>query len=95
MEKDNPQQHMSGQANKPLSQPPHALSYDAVTNEIGANANDGLTSADAKSRLEEYGRNELDNGPGVQPVRILLRQVANAMILVCISPDRNHNQPHD
>ena len=74
--------HVSGQANKPLSAPAHALSYDAVTGEIGANKEDGLTTAEAKSRLEEFGRNELDDGPGVQPVKILVRQVANAMMLV-------------
>jgi len=81
MEKDTPQR-ISGQANKPLSLPPHALSHDAVTKEIEANANDGLTSSEARRRLEEYGSNELGNGPGVQPLRILLRQAANAMILV-------------
>ena len=74
--------HISGQANKPLSLPPHALPYDAVANELGANAQDGLTEAEVKSRLEEYGRNELDDAPGVQPIRILVRQVANAMMLV-------------
>lgn len=74
--------HVSGQANKPLSAPPHALSYDAVSREIGANTQNGLTIEEAKSRLEEYGRNELDDGPGVQPVKILIRQVANAMMLV-------------
>jgi len=73
---------VSGQANKPLSLPPHALSYDAVSSEIGANTHDGLTAAEARSRLEEYGRNELDDSPGVQPAKILIRQVANAMMLV-------------
>ncbi|KAI9872585.1 MAG: hypothetical protein M1830_001451 [Pleopsidium flavum] len=81
---DGNEDHISGQANKPLSLPPHALSYRAVSNEIGANTQDGLTAAEAKSRLEEQGRNELDDGPGVQPVKILLRQVANAMMLVLI-----------
>jgi Na+-exporting ATPase len=73
---------VSGQANKPLSAPAHALANDAVSSEIGANTNDGLTTDEAKSRLEEYGRNELDDGPGVQPIKILVRQVANAMMLV-------------
>ncbi|KAK4999984.1 P-type ATPase [Elasticomyces elasticus] len=77
-------QHVSGQANKPLSQPPHSLSHEAVTRETKANADDGLTSSEARSRLEEFGRNELDDGPGVQPARILLRQIANAMTLVLI-----------
>lgn len=79
---DNNESHVSGQANKPLSLPPHALHYRAVAEELGANVEDGLSEAEAKSRLEEYGRNELDDGPGVQPVKILVRQVANAMMLV-------------
>lgn len=73
---------MSGQANKPISSPAHALSYHAVADELGANTQDGLTAAEAKFRLEEYGRNELDDGPGVQPAKILVRQIANAMMLV-------------
>ena len=74
--------HVSGQANKPLSQPPHALSHPVVTQELRTNAEDGLNEQEAKSRLDEYGRNELDDGPGVQPVKILVRQIANAMMLV-------------
>ena len=74
--------HVSGQANKPLSRPAHALKHVEVVTEIGANALDGLTTADASFRLAEHGRNELDTGPGVSPTKILIRQVANAMILV-------------
>lgn len=79
---DNDEDHVSGQANKPLSLPPHALSYDDVSTEIGANTEDGLTAAEVQSRIEQYGKNVLDDGPGVQPVKILVRQVANAMMLV-------------
>lgn len=77
--------HVSGQANKPMSRPAHALTYDDVVKETSANANDGLTSAEAATRLEQYGRNELDDGPGVQPAKILIRQVANAMTLVMLT----------
>ena len=76
--------HVSGQSNKPLSKPAHALSHEEVTTEIKANSRDGLTSAEAKSRLEEYGKNDIGDGGGVQPLKILLRQVANAMTLVCL-----------
>ena len=76
------EQHVSGQANRPFSRPAHALKYDQVVREIEANALDGLTSAQAGERLAEYGRNELDDGPGVSPTKILIRQIANAMILV-------------
>jgi magnesium-transporting ATPase (P-type) len=74
--------HVSGQANSPLSRPPYALTTKATAEEIGANAQDGLTAAETSSRLSQYGRNELDDGPGVQPVKILIRQVANAIMLV-------------
>ncbi|KAL8676901.1 MAG: hypothetical protein Q9186_006631 [Xanthomendoza sp. 1 TL-2023] len=76
--------HVSGQANKPLSLPPHALTHTAVAEELEANKQDGLTVQHAQARLDEYGRNELDDGPGVQPIKILIHQVANAMMLVLI-----------
>lgn len=76
--------HISGQANKPLSAPPHSLPGEAFLDELKSNVSDGLSSDEAKARLDEYGPNELDDGPGVQPVKILIRQIANAMILVLI-----------
>ncbi|KAL8957137.1 MAG: hypothetical protein Q9193_005509, partial [Seirophora villosa] len=81
---DSNESHVSGQSNKPISLPAHALPHNAVADELGADVQDGLTAADASSRLEEYGRNELDDGPGVQPAKILVRQIANAMMLVLI-----------
>lgn len=59
--------HVSGQSNKPISKPAHAL-----------------TESEAKQRLEEFGNNELDNGPGVNPTKIILKQIANAMMLVLL-----------
>ncbi|KAF7505633.1 hypothetical protein GJ744_000568 [Endocarpon pusillum] len=77
--------HVSGQANKPLSRPAHALHHPTVVEEIRADAQDGLTTSEAKSRLDEYGRNEIGDSGGVQPAKILLRQVANAMTLVMLT----------
>jgi len=82
--------HVSGQANEPLSGLPHTLTVDQAVREIGANINDGLTSAEAEARLQKYGPNELDDGPGVSPVKILIRQVANAMTLV-----KRTTRPHN
>jgi len=81
---DSLEGHVSGQANKPLSQPAHALPHERVAEEIGANTRDGLTSGEANSRLEQYGKNELGEAGGVNPGKILVRQVANAMTLVLI-----------
>lgn len=83
---DELQDHVSGQANKPLSRPAHALAYISVIEEIQADAENGLSSVEAKSRLEEYGPNEFGDTGGVQPAKILLRQVANAMTLVMLPP---------
>lgn len=89
--------HMSGQANEPLSGLPHTLSIDQLTKETGANIDHGLSTAEATSRLTKYGRNELDEGPGVSPVKIFVRQVANAMTLVkrttSPSPDHRFSDP--
>lgn len=76
------QNHVSGQSNEPLSKPAHALPYSSVITETKANADDGLSATDAESRLLQYGRNELGDGGGVQPVKILIGQIANAMTLV-------------
>jgi Na+-exporting ATPase len=74
--------HISGQANTPLSLPPHALSCEVFLAELAVNSEHGLSSHDADERLRIHGHNELDNGPGVQPLKILVKQIANAMILV-------------
>lgn len=74
--------HVSGQANTPLSRPAHALTFEQVLEEIGCNSENGLSAADATKRHEQYGNNDLGEDGGVQPAKILLRQVANAMTLV-------------
>lgn len=73
---------ISGSGNKPLSRPAHALTFEDVIEELQADDNAGLTPADASERLQLYGSNDLGEGAGVQPAKILLRQVANAMTLV-------------
>ena len=76
--------HVSGQANKALSRPAHALSCTQVIEEVGCSPDDGLKASDAEKRHQEYGNNDLGEDGGPQPGKIILRQVANAMTLVCI-----------
>lgn len=76
--------HVSGQSNTPISKPAHSLEWKQVVEDLKTNVDDGLTSAEAKKRLEEHGRNELGDGEGVNPGKILTRQIANAMTLVLI-----------
>lgn len=60
----------------------HSMSVKDVCAELSTNVDDGLHISEAKTRVERYGKNELDDGPGVQPLKILVHQVANGMILV-------------
>lgn len=85
----SPEPHVSGQANKPLSRPAHALSYDDVTRELKANTSNGLSATDAEQRLGDYGRNELGENEGVQPLKIVVAQIANAMTMVSGKPPQN------
>ncbi|KAM3505207.1 hypothetical protein MY10362_003095 [Beauveria mimosiformis] len=78
------QAHVSGQANKPMSAPAHALSYADVERELQVDHEVGLTPDEAKTRLDVYGRNEFGEQAGVQPFKIFLGQIANALTLVLI-----------
>ncbi|KAL4794409.1 hypothetical protein BDV19DRAFT_390249 [Aspergillus venezuelensis] len=69
---------------QPLSRPAHALSYEDILNELKVNSEEGLSGAEAKKRLELYGPNELEGGEGVSLAKIVIRQIANAMMLVLI-----------
>ncbi|GLB08407.1 hypothetical protein AtubIFM57258_004296 [Aspergillus tubingensis] len=66
----------------PLSGPAHALTYETVIRELGTALDDGLSPEEARRRLGQYGPNKLDEGESVSIAKILLRQVANAMMLV-------------
>ncbi|KAM0246533.1 hypothetical protein ACHAP5_004657 [Fusarium lateritium] len=76
--------HVSGQSNTPMTAPAHALTFDQVAQELAANVEDGLTEEEAKKRLETNGRNEFGEQEGVQPLKIFIGQIANALTLVLI-----------
>ncbi|KAL4973931.1 hypothetical protein BDW66DRAFT_140998 [Aspergillus desertorum] len=67
-----------------LSQPAYCLPFDVVLKELGTKVDEGLTKEEAARRLQQYGPNQLDEGEGVSVVKVLVRQVANAMMLVLI-----------
>lgn len=76
--------HVSGQSNRPLTRPAHALVSTQLISEIGTSPDDGLTTTEAQNRLVEHGRNEIGDRGGVNLTKILVRQIANAMVLVLI-----------
>lgn len=74
--------HISGQANEPLTLPAHALASDQVAEELQTDTAVGLTLDEVSARLAKYGSNDLGKEKGIQPLQILLAQVANAMTMV-------------
>lgn len=82
MSSSTAQDHVSGQSNKPLSRPPHALTSEQVLQELNSNATTGLNPEEVGRRIGEYGANELEQSKGVQPLKVLMEQIFNAMTLV-------------
>lgn len=81
-EKSSTQSAIPGSGAAPLREPAHTLPYDVVIRELNTHLDDGLSEDEARRRLQQYGPNKLDEGEGVSVVKILVRQVANAMMLV-------------
>jgi magnesium-transporting ATPase (P-type) len=65
-----------------LSKPAHSLPYDIVVQELGSQVDEGLSNDEAARRLQQYGPNKLEDGKGISVLKILVGQVANAMMLV-------------
>ena len=76
------EQNVDASFSQPLSQPAHSLPYETVLSELSTEADDGLSAAEAKRRLEEHGPNEIEGGEGVSFAKIVIKQIANAMMLV-------------
>lgn len=74
--------HVSGQSNTPMSRPAHSMSSEETLKQLRADPLSGLSSHEAAQRLTSAGRNELEQKKGVQPVKIFIEQIFNAMTLV-------------
>jgi Ca2+-transporting ATPase len=63
----------------------HQLSPDEAVTLLNSNANDGLSSEQARLRLAEVGPNALPEGKRRSPLMILVGQFADLMILVLLA----------
>ena len=63
--------------------PWHSLTAEAVLNELDTQAF-GLTAAEADTRLERFGRNEIVRRKPISPLHLLLKQFANFFVLVLL-----------
>jgi Na+-exporting ATPase len=63
---------------------PFLLSVQEVKQATGTDVDKGLTSAQVAELQQKYPPNELDVGGGIAWYTIFIRQLCNAMILVCL-----------
>lgn len=61
---------------------PWTRTGDQVVASQQSDGDNGLTDKDAEARLNQYGKNMLDEAEGVSIAAVLIRQVCNAMIMV-------------
>jgi magnesium-transporting ATPase (P-type) len=62
----------------------HARPREEVCHSLGTHAGLGLSNASGAERLQQHGRNQLKGQGGVNPWKILLRQVANGLTGVLV-----------
>ncbi len=62
----------------------YELSIHDVCKELGASAQTGLASKEAKRRLEEYGPNELQQKKGASIFQMFLEQLKDYMVIILI-----------
>ncbi|KAK9468757.1 hypothetical protein V1512DRAFT_257811 [Lipomyces arxii] len=67
-----------------LETPAYQQSYQSVAENYKVDFVNGLSEAEAKARLNQYGQNKLDGDSGVSLIKVLLRQCTNAMGLVLV-----------
>lgn len=60
----------------------HGRAFEDVCKALGSDLDRGISNADAAKLLKKYGRNELRGQAGVNPWKILMRQVANGLTAV-------------
>ena len=58
------------------------MSSEEALKELHVDPSSGLSTDEAAQRLGSAGRNELEQKKGVQPIKIFIEQIFNAMTLV-------------
>ena len=63
---------------------PWQIPVDQLAQEWSVDLKSGLTTAEARRRLDQYGRNQLEEQKGEGPFRMFLRQFENFIIWILI-----------
>ncbi|KAI7899446.1 potassium/sodium efflux P-type ATPase [Cokeromyces recurvatus] len=64
--------------------PYHTMDLDTVTQLLRSDLEDGLSESMVDERRSEYGFNEMEGEGGVSPLRLLLKQFLNIMVLILL-----------
>ncbi len=71
-------------AQKDLQVTWHALSREEVINKLGSKVEEGLSSQEAKSRLEKFGMNQLAEGKKTTFLQMVIAQLNNFVVILLI-----------
>ncbi|MCL5876218.1 MAG: cation-translocating P-type ATPase [Candidatus Bathyarchaeota archaeon] len=72
-----------GERGKEVAKVWHSENTESVMNELNV-TNSGLTSQEAKQRLTQYGPNELKKEKGKSPLKLLLGQFTNVLMIILL-----------
>jgi Ca2+-transporting ATPase len=75
---------MSASAVEPGQRPPYRIPFEDVVAALGSDARRGLNEAEAASRLEQYGRNELTADAPVPAWRKFLAQFQDILVILLL-----------
>lgn len=63
----------------------HTTEIQTLEQELGANLATGLSTDEVSARMARYGPNELEEKGGVSPLKLLISQFTNTMVLILIA----------
>jgi magnesium-transporting ATPase (P-type) len=64
--------------------PYHTMDLDTVTLLLKSDLDDGLQESSIQEKIDQYKYNEMEGEGGVSPVKILLKQFLNIMVLILL-----------
>lgn len=64
--------------------PYHTMKIETVTQLLKSNIQDGLSESEVEEKRLAYGYNEMEGDGGINPVKLMLKQFANVMVLILV-----------
>ncbi|KAI9314290.1 potassium/sodium efflux P-type ATPase [Dichotomocladium elegans] len=71
-------------ANAVEGPPYHTMDLETVSTLLKTDLEDGLREQEIEARRKDYGFNEMEGDGGISPIRLLLKQFLNVMVLILL-----------